>query len=119
MAFFYDRNAFWHNYKMPNLHIIVMNNQGGIIFSMIDGPGSLPEAEEYFVTQQKLTAKNLADEFGINYILLDSAKKIKNSLKDFFNFEGKTKILEIKSDQKIAKEAFSNFNLQIKKVYDA
>ncbi len=119
MAFFYDRNAFWHNYKMPNLHIIVLNNQGGIIFSMIDGPGSLPEAEEYFVTQQKLTAKNLADEFGINYILLDSAKKIKNSLKDFFNFEGKTKILEIKSDQKIAKEAFSNFNLQIKKVYDA
>ncbi len=119
MAFFYDRNAFWHNYKMPNLHIVVVNNQGGIIFGMIDGPGDLPESEEYFVTQQKLSAKNLAEEFGVDYILLDALKKIKNSLKDFFNFEGTAKILEIKSDQKTAKEAFNTFNLTIKKGYES
>ena len=119
MAFFYDRNAFWHTYKMPNLHVVVVNNQGGIIFGVIDGPGNLPEADEYFVTQQKLTAKNLSDEFNLSYSLLDSSKKIKNSLKDFFDFSGTTKILEIKSDQKTAKEAFTQFNLQIKKSYDA
>jgi 2-succinyl-5-enolpyruvyl-6-hydroxy-3-cyclohexene-1-carboxylate synthase len=119
MAFFYDRNAFWHNYKMPNLHIVVINNQGGIIFGMIDGPSGLPESQEYFVTQQKLTAKNLADEFAIEYTLLDTQKKIKNSLKDFFELADKTKILEIKSDQKIAKQAFDTFNSQIKKAYDS
>ena len=119
MAFFYDRNAFWHNYKMPNLHVIVVNNQGGIIFGMIDGPGNLAEADEYFVTQHKLSAKNLADEFGLDYISLDIPKKIKNSLKDFFDFTGSTKILEIKSHQKIATDAFTKFNLQIKKSYDA
>ncbi|MCX8492226.1 MAG: 2-succinyl-5-enolpyruvyl-6-hydroxy-3-cyclohexene-1-carboxylic-acid synthase [Cyclobacteriaceae bacterium] len=119
MAFFYDRNAFWHNYKMPNLHIVVVNNQGGIIFGMIDGSAELPESEEYFVTQQKLSAKNLAEEFGIDYILLDSPKKIKNSLKYFFNFEGTTKILELISNQKTAKEAFNKFNLTIKKEYDS
>jgi 2-succinyl-5-enolpyruvyl-6-hydroxy-3-cyclohexene-1-carboxylate synthase len=119
MAFFYDRNAFWHNYKMPNLHIVVVNNQGGIIFGMIDGPSELPESGEYFVTQQKLSAKNLAEEFGVDYILLDALKKIKNSLKDFFNFEGTAKILEIKSDQKTAKEAFNTFNLTIKKGYES
>ncbi len=118
MAFFYDRNAFWHNYKMPNLHIVLVNNHGGIIFGMIDGPGNLPESNEYFVTNQKLTAKNLADEFNIEYISLDSQKKIKNSLKDFFEFTGKTKILEIQSEQKTAKEAFDKFNSQIKKAYD-
>ena len=84
LAFFYDRNAFWHNYKMPNFHIILVNNHGGVIFGMIDGPGNLPESEEYFVTQQKLTAKNLAEEFNFEYIALDSSKKIKNSLKDIF-----------------------------------
>lgn len=119
LAFFYDRNAFWHNYKMSNLHIVVINNQGGIIFSMIDGPGNLPESAEYFVTHQNLTAKNLAEEFKLDYISLDSSKKIKNSLKDFFDFNGKTKILEIKSDQQVAKETFTQFNLQIKKGYDA
>ncbi len=118
MAFFYDRNAFWHNYKMPNLHIVVVNNQGGIIFGMIDGPGDLPESEEYFVTQQKLTAKNLAEEFGTSYILLDTLKKTKNSLKDFFNFEGTVKILELKSDPNEAKEAFIKFKSTIKKGYD-
>jgi 2-succinyl-5-enolpyruvyl-6-hydroxy-3-cyclohexene-1-carboxylate synthase len=118
MAFFYDRNAFWHNYKMPNLHIVLVNNHGGIIFGMIDGPGNLPESSEYFVTNQKLSAKSLADEFGIDYALLDTQKKNKNSLKDFFEFTGKTKILEIQSEQKTAKEAFDKFNSQIKKGYD-
>jgi 2-succinyl-5-enolpyruvyl-6-hydroxy-3-cyclohexene-1-carboxylate synthase len=118
MAFFYDRNAFWHNYQMPNFHIVLINNQGGIIFGLIDGPGTLPESEAYFITQQKLTAKNLAEEFAIDYILLDSLKKTKNCLKNFFEFEGKTKILEIKSDPQVAKEAFTQFNQQIKKGYD-
>src|SRR5690606_8486249 len=43
MAFFYDRNAFWHNYPIPNLRVVVLNNHGGTIFNMIDGPASLPE----------------------------------------------------------------------------
>jgi 2-succinyl-5-enolpyruvyl-6-hydroxy-3-cyclohexene-1-carboxylate synthase len=119
MAFFYDRNAFWHNYKMPNLHIVLVNNHGGIIFGVIDGPGNLPESDEYFVTKQKLTAKNLTNDFGFEQILLDSQKKIKNNLKDFFEFKGETKILEIQSEQKTAKEAFNKFNQQIKKGYDA
>ncbi|MFN8887885.1 MAG: 2-succinyl-5-enolpyruvyl-6-hydroxy-3-cyclohexene-1-carboxylic-acid synthase, partial [Cyclobacteriaceae bacterium] len=119
MAFFYDRNAFWHNYPVPNLHVVVVNNHGGIIFGMIDGPSHLAEAEEYFITQQKLTAKNLADEFGFEFTLLDSGKKTKNALKDFFEFSSKTKILELHSDKKSAQEAYTQFNSQIKKGYDA
>ncbi len=119
MAFFYDRNAFWHNYPVPNLHVVVVNNHGGIIFGMIDGPSHIAEAEEYFITQQKLTAKNLADEFGFEFTLLDSGKKTKNALKDFFEFGSKTKILELHSDKKSAQEAYTQFNSQIKKGYDA
>lgn len=118
MAFFYDRNAFWHNYPLPNLRVVVVNNHGGIIFNMIDGPATLQQSAEYFVTHQKLTAKNLAQEFGHEYILLDSEKKLKNNLKDFFEFDGKTKILEIESNQQIAKEAYTNYKSLIKKGYD-
>ncbi len=119
MAFFYDRNAFWHNYPVPNLHVVVVNNHGGIIFGMIDGPSHIEEADEYFITQQKLTAKNLAEEFGFEFTLLDSGKKTKNALKDFFEFGTKTKILELQSDKKSAQEAYTQFNSQIKKGYDA
>ncbi|MBS1681780.1 MAG: 2-succinyl-5-enolpyruvyl-6-hydroxy-3-cyclohexene-1-carboxylic-acid synthase [Bacteroidetes bacterium] len=119
LAFFYDRNAFWHNYKLPNLHVLVLNNHGGIIFNIIDGPENIPEQEEFFITQQKLTAKNVAHEFGFDYLHIDSPKKIKNSLKDFFIFDGKTKLLEVESNQEENKIAFKKLKEQLKKGYGA
>jgi 2-succinyl-5-enolpyruvyl-6-hydroxy-3-cyclohexene-1-carboxylate synthase len=118
LAFFYDRNAFWHNYPLPNLRIVVLNNHGGIIFGMIDGPGSLPESDEYFVTRQKLNARKLCEEFGFEYLKLDNRRKLKNVLKDFFEFDGRTKILEIESDIALNKNIFENLKIKIKKSYE-
>lgn len=118
LAFFYDRNSFWHNYPLPNLHVLVLNNHGGIIFNIIDGPGNVAELDELFVTQQRLSAGHLCTEFGFDYLHIDSAKKIKNGLKDFFLFNGKTKVLELESSQKINKETFLKFKQAIKKGYD-
>ena len=119
MAFFYDRNAFWHNYDIPNLRIVVLNNHGGIIFKMIDGPGTVPESEEYFVTRQKLNANYLCQEFGFSHLKLDSKRKMKNLIKDFFDFDGKTKILELESDSALNKNIFENFKQKIKNSYEA
>src|SRR5690606_26742844 len=47
MAFFYDRNAFWHQYSLPNLRIILLNNHAGGIFRLIEGPSKQPELEEF------------------------------------------------------------------------
>lgn len=118
LAFFYDRNAFWHNYTLPNLRIILLNNHGGIIFKMIDGPGSLPETDEYFVTRQKLNAKNLCEEFEFDYLKLDTKRKIKNTLKDFFDFDGTTKILELETGIDLNKTIFDNLKQKIKKSYE-
>jgi 2-succinyl-5-enolpyruvyl-6-hydroxy-3-cyclohexene-1-carboxylate synthase len=119
LAFFYDRNAFWHNYPVPNLRVIVINNHGGIIFNLIDGPGNLPEQNEYFVTNQKLSASHLANEFGFDYHKVDSSKKLKASIKQFFDFGGNTKIMEIVSSQPSAKSAFEQFKKHIKKNYES
>ncbi len=119
LAFFYDRNAFWHNYPIPNLRVVVINNQGGIIFNLIDGPGNLPEQSEYFITNQKLSANYLANEFGFDYLKVDSGKKLKASVKQFFDFGGNTKIMEIVSSQKSAKGAFEQFKKHIKKGYES
>jgi 2-succinyl-5-enolpyruvyl-6-hydroxy-3-cyclohexene-1-carboxylate synthase len=119
MAFFYDRNAFWNNYPVPNLHIIVLNNHGGIIFNLIDGPADLPERDEFFVTQQKLSAENLCSEFGFDHILVDSTGKIENSLKDFFTFNGRTKVLELETTIHSNKEYFWKFKSFLKKEYES
>lgn len=118
MAFFYDRNAFWHNYPLPNLRVVVLNNHGGIIFGMIDGPGTLPESEEYFITRQKLNARKLCEEFDFDYLKLDNKRKLKNTLKDFFEFDGRTKILELETEKEWNKSNFENLKNKIKNSYE-
>jgi 2-succinyl-5-enolpyruvyl-6-hydroxy-3-cyclohexene-1-carboxylate synthase len=118
MAFFYDRNAFWHNYPIPNLHVVVLNNHGGIIFKVIDGPGSLPEGDEYFVTAQKLNARKLCEEFGFVYLKLDSKRKMKNLLKDFTEPGDTVKILELDTSIELNKEMFDELKLKIKNSYE-
>lgn len=111
-AFFYDRNAFWHNYKVPNLHIVVLNNHGGLIFNLIDGPSGQPEAEEYFITRQTLDARSLAAEFGLVYQHMPEA-----TLNKFFTSTGNIQILEIESSQSESKIQFEAFKNLIRKNY--
>lgn len=118
LAFFYDRNAFWHNYPLPNLRVVLLNNHGGLIFNMIDGPASQPEASEYFITQQKLNAVKLCEEFGFEHLKLDNKKKLKNFGKDFFDLDGKTKILELETDLHLNRTIFDNLKQKIKKSYE-
>ena len=118
MAFFYDRNAFWHNYPIPNLRVLLLNNHGGIIFKMIDGPGETPEADEYFITKQRLTAKNLCEEFGMDYLKLDNKRKVKNLIRDFFDVDGKPKVIEFESDLSLNKTLLDSLKLKIRKSYE-
>lgn len=114
LAFFYDRNAFWHNYALPNLFVIVLNNHGGIIFNLIDGPSGLPEAEEFFITRQQLNAKSLASEFGFTYMEASRA-----DLAAFFKIKKNVKILETESSQSINKKIFEEFKKHIKNRYES
>lgn len=98
MAFFYDRNAFWHNYQMNNLRIILLNNHAGGIFRLIDGPAKQPELEEYFETQQRLSAGYLAKDFGFEYHLATDQLSLEAGLKSFYEKSTKPKILEIQSE---------------------
>lgn len=119
IAFFYDRNAFWHSYKLPNLRIVLLNNHGGIIFNLIDGPANLPEAEKYFSTHQVLSAKFLCSEFTIEHLILNNRKKLKNLLKDFFEPNANPKILELESDTTKNKTIFESFKKKIKERYES
>lgn len=116
MAFFYDRNAFWHNYSVPNLKILVLNNHGGSIFKMIKGPNQQPELDEFFVTKQQLKAELLAKEFDFEYLFCDKRSKLSNYIKQFFEDDGNTKIFEIETNadenQTILEQFKADFNSQ-------
>jgi 2-succinyl-5-enolpyruvyl-6-hydroxy-3-cyclohexene-1-carboxylate synthase len=117
MAFFYDRNAFWHNYPLNNLRVIVLNNHGGGIFRLIKGPSDQPELEEYFETRQTLNAKNTAADFGFDYIAASDLDGLEQSIPNFFEASERPKLLEVFSESKINQEIFNQYKKHINNNY--
>jgi 2-succinyl-5-enolpyruvyl-6-hydroxy-3-cyclohexene-1-carboxylate synthase len=109
MAFFYDRNALWHEHVSDNLKIIILNNHGGGIFRLIDGPKELPELENYFETRQHLTAANTAKDFGFSYFPATSNEELSGYLDEFYAPSTGKSLLEIFSDPGINQKVFEDF----------
>lgn len=116
MAFFYDRNAFWHNYSTPNLRVVILNNHAGGIFRLIEGPVKQPELEEFFETKQQLSANHLAEEFGFFYINVKNQQELESALLDFYEPSIHPKILEIES---LSPKNAEILNLVKSKIYNA
>lgn len=118
VAFFYDRNAFWHNYPLPNLRVLLLNNHGGLIFNIIDGPSTQPEAAEYFITRQALNARNLCAEFGFEHLRADSLATFEKHLPLLFNDDARVRILEVETDVMVNRKAFDKLKQKIKDSYE-
>jgi 2-succinyl-5-enolpyruvyl-6-hydroxy-3-cyclohexene-1-carboxylate synthase len=116
VAFFYDRNAFWHNYPTPNLRVVLFNNHGGGIFRLIDGPRQQPELDEFFETKQTLTAENLCRDFQLRYLPVSSFAELAAALPVFFADAGAA-VLEIFTDSKTNAAFFENYRQAVKQAF--
>ncbi|MBT3179879.1 MAG: 2-succinyl-5-enolpyruvyl-6-hydroxy-3-cyclohexene-1-carboxylic-acid synthase [Candidatus Marinimicrobia bacterium] len=99
LSFFYDRNGLWLNHEFPtNLQIVILNDSGGGIFSMIPGPSNQGGLSTLFTTPHERTAELTALEFGLAY-------STASSLEEIHYWE--SGILEIFTDMKINKKVFN------------
>jgi 2-succinyl-5-enolpyruvyl-6-hydroxy-3-cyclohexene-1-carboxylate synthase len=117
VAFFYDRNAFWHNYSTPNLRVVLFNNHGGGIFRLIDGPRQQPELDEFFEMHQALTAENLCRDFGLRYLPVSSFAELAAALPVFFAAESSAAVLEIFTDSKTNAAFFEDYRAAVKQAF--
>ncbi|MEO9474077.1 MAG: 2-succinyl-5-enolpyruvyl-6-hydroxy-3-cyclohexene-1-carboxylic-acid synthase [Cyclobacteriaceae bacterium] len=108
LSFFYDRNAFFHQYDLSNLKIIVFNNFGGGIFRLIKGPSGLEELEQHFETRHTHSAKFTAAEYAFDYFRAKDSKSLNEGLKLLFKDNKTPKILEVFSDPNANSDAFSS-----------
>jgi len=115
MAFFYDRNALWHNYLPANLRIVILNNHAGGIFRLIDGPRQQPELEEFFETKQALKAENTARDFNMTYTSCQSLTELEQVLPAFFAPESGAGILEVFTDSKANAASFAQYKKELVK----
>ncbi|MDR6805817.1 2-succinyl-5-enolpyruvyl-6-hydroxy-3-cyclohexene-1-carboxylate synthase [Dyadobacter sp. BE34] len=88
VAFLYDRNGLLIDNLPQNLKIVVLNNAGGNIFRMIDGPGSLPELETFFETRHAFSARRTCEDSGIAYFRVSDLAGTEAIVKEFLDFGG-------------------------------
>lgn len=109
LAFFYDSNAFWQKDLPLNLKVIVVNNQGGGIFKIIEGPNKTDWLETHFEQKHSRTAKGLAEMYGLPYFRADNEANLNNMLEHWLSFKGLC-ILEVftpsEKNDKILKNYF-------------
>ncbi|MFS0489118.1 2-succinyl-5-enolpyruvyl-6-hydroxy-3-cyclohexene-1-carboxylic-acid synthase [Leadbetterella byssophila] len=79
ISFFYDSNALFAA-KPKNLKVYVIQNGGGNIFRIIDGPSKQAELEQYFITPQNRSAEHLAKEAGFRYYRVSTQEELEDAL---------------------------------------
>ncbi len=99
VSFQYDKNALWNNYLPNNLKIILLNNQGGVIFGMINGPKEQVSFEEFFRTHQRHHAQSIAEDNDYQYFKIKDDQDL-DKLAEFIQSTEKA-ILEVFSDPNI------------------
>jgi 2-succinyl-5-enolpyruvyl-6-hydroxy-3-cyclohexene-1-carboxylate synthase len=95
IAFFYDSNALWNNLNRSNLKIIVINNGGGGIFRIIDGPDSNSQAlETFFETSHSRSAEGMAAMYSIPFAKANDVNTLLSGLDWMYSTQG-CAILEV------------------------
>ena len=115
LSFFYDSNALWNKYIGANLRVIVINNGGGNIFSMIKGPGETPAFQEHFFTGNSHKAEGLARAFGLEYFSASNEDELAQALPGFYSTDQKAAVLEIFTDAEVNVKAFRELFKEAKK----
>ncbi|WP_298503334.1 2-succinyl-5-enolpyruvyl-6-hydroxy-3-cyclohexene-1-carboxylic-acid synthase [uncultured Maribacter sp.] len=97
LSFFYDSNGLWNSYIKKNFRIIVINNDGGGIFRILPGKEESENFNTFFETTHNLTANNLCNMHGLEYLCADNEVELETNLKNFYKMSEKPKLLEVKT----------------------
>jgi 2-succinyl-5-enolpyruvyl-6-hydroxy-3-cyclohexene-1-carboxylate synthase len=113
LAFIYDSNALWNDYLKTDLKIIVVNNNGGNIFSLIDASSEMEKAKRFFTTPHRVKIKSLAEAYGVPYLECIDILKLNELVKQMASIKG-TCLLEVKTDAAQNTKTFKEYYQFIK-----
>lgn len=93
VGFFYDSNCFYNRHLRKNFKIVLMNNGGGNIFSVLNYIKDTTCAE-YFTTPLNFSAQGICQAFGVQHFKAGSADELDIQWQKFIEAE-KCALLEI------------------------
>ncbi len=110
IGFFYDSNALWNQNLKADFRIIVINNGGGNIFRILDGPSAYEQLEPYIETAHQFTTRGLAANFGLNYFKATDKQSLEKQLIPFYDRgSGKPAMLEILTPNILSANALKEY----------
>jgi 2-succinyl-5-enolpyruvyl-6-hydroxy-3-cyclohexene-1-carboxylate synthase len=95
LSFVYDSNALWNKNYPENLKIVVMNDGGGGIFRLLDGPDAMEFFEEFSVTHHPVSLEMLSQSYGRTYMRVKDLEGLDEQLKIFFSEGMPLSVLEV------------------------
>lgn len=105
ISFIYDSNAFWNQHVPDNLKVLLINNNGGNIFKVINGPANTKQLDQFFVTEQKASAAHICKAFHINYLSASDEISFEKIFQEFLQTNVCT-VLEVFTDDKTSAQAY-------------
>lgn len=95
LGFVYDSNALWNKDWPSNLRVVVLNDGGGGIFRLLDGPSKMAFYEEFAVTHHPVSLELLGQAFGRRVRRAGSAEEVRASMESFFRSGSPVQVLEV------------------------
>jgi len=110
LSFVYDSNALWNKSFPENLKIIVLNDGGGGIFRLLDGPKRMEFFEEFSVTHHPVSLELLSGAFGRGFSRAANLDELDRQLVALFTPVKGPAVLEVDTSKsensRIFKELF-------------
>lgn len=80
LSFLYDSNGLWNANFPPNLKIVVLNNDGANIFSMIGDQKVIERCQPFFDASHSVNMEALCKAYGIEYCRYAEAASIHDEI---------------------------------------
>jgi 2-succinyl-5-enolpyruvyl-6-hydroxy-3-cyclohexene-1-carboxylate synthase len=95
LSFVYDSNALWNKDFPENLKIVVLNDGGGGIFRLLDGPDAMGFFEEFSVTHHPVSLELLSTAYGRMASRADSMEELDQLLPALWSSGHGLSVLEV------------------------
>lgn len=82
LSFLYDSNGLWNANLPPNLKIVVLNNEGANIFSMIGDQKVIERCQPFFDASHSVNLEALCKAYGIEYRFFAENNSVEASMQN-------------------------------------
>ncbi len=115
LGFIYDSNGLWNNHLPANLRIIVLDNNGGNIFKIIDTGSASERVREFLETPHHVDIQKLCMAFNTDYLHAGNENELSEVLQGFFKPNPRPVVLHITTDGDLSANIFKQYFQQFSK----